>query len=574
MTAPSKKPILLRPEQEPEIVERVVAVLGKLQSDTDPELNLFCRYGALVRVLPNESPSAPPGSIEIQTIPKAVVRELIGAAVSLERPGKMEFGVLGPPRPASPPDWLVRSVAERGYWAGKIRALEGVTTAPTLRADGSILQTPGYDKATGLLYRPSQAYEPIPELPTTGQVCASVKSLLDVVADFPFEATPDRSAWLALVLSMIARPAVDGCVPLFAVTANIRGSGKSLLVDAASLIAYGHKAARQSFSIDREEQRKLITAVVVAASPCVLFDNLSVRLGGDALDGALTSQLWTDRILGESRSATLPMRTIFTATGNNICFGSDIARRVLPIRLASPEENPEERTDFYHPDLLGYVAGNRARLAVDALTIVRGYIAAGRPEQPGGAFGSFEAWSALIRGALVWAGLDDPLLTRETAKAQDDDSETLSLLVTALDESDTEGSGLTVKQLQRSADTEGASEALLALVGSHCPKGFNARTIGELFKKFRNRAFRGFRIEGKYGHARVMRWRAVRIDVDGGSGWCGGSLSTGTGGISRYEKVIAVETDPPDPPHPPLVGAELPIMASYSEDDFFEESGQ
>ena len=93
---------------------------------------------------------------------------------------------------------------------------------------------------------------------------------------------------------------------------------------------------------------------------------------------------------------------------------------MLPIRLAAMQENPEERTDFEHGNLLAWVAdSNRPRLAIAALTILRAYFVAGRPVQAGGVWGSYESWSALVRGSIVWAGLTDPLKTRETAKADD-----------------------------------------------------------------------------------------------------------------------------------------------------------
>ncbi len=151
-----------------------------------------------------------------------------------------------------------------------------------------------------------------------------------MLSDFPMQDDADRSAWVSMVLSMIGRSCIDGYVPLFAITANIRGAGKSLLVDAATLIAYGRRAARQSFTRDDDEMRKVITSVALAATPSVLFDNVDIQLGGAALDAAITSSTWSDRVLGRSRmTGDLPMRTIWSATGNNMAFGSDVGRRIL-----------------------------------------------------------------------------------------------------------------------------------------------------------------------------------------------------------------------------------------------------
>jgi putative DNA primase/helicase len=51
-----------------------------------------------------------------------------------------------------PRDLAEGYLARTGQW--HLRPLTGVTNAPTLRADGSLLDQPGYDRATGLLYVP------------------------------------------------------------------------------------------------------------------------------------------------------------------------------------------------------------------------------------------------------------------------------------------------------------------------------------------------------------------------------------------------------------------------------------
>ena len=62
-------------------------------------------------------------------------------------------------------------------------------------------------------------------------------------------------------------------------------------------------------------------------------------------------------------TAAIPAKAIWIATGNNLQFQADTARRTLRIRLESREENPEERTGFKHPDLLPWVRRERGRLA-------------------------------------------------------------------------------------------------------------------------------------------------------------------------------------------------------------------
>jgi len=55
--------------------------------------------------------------------------------------------------------------------------------------------------------------------------------VLALLADFPFAAPREvsESAWLAAALTIVARSAIDGPVPLTLIDAREKGSGKTLL---------------------------------------------------------------------------------------------------------------------------------------------------------------------------------------------------------------------------------------------------------------------------------------------------------------------------------------------------------
>src|SRR5262249_29720320 len=143
-----------------------------------------------------------------------------------------------------------------------------------------------------------------------------------------------------------------------------------------------------------------------------LFDNIEGRFGNATLDAALTGVSWEDRILGGNRMMKCPLFMTWYATGNNVAVGADTARRLCHIPLESSEERPQMRPAVARRDLLGYVAGQRQQLLAAALTILRAYCVAGRPDQNLTAWGSFDGWSRLVRSAVVWAGLPDPAQTR------------------------------------------------------------------------------------------------------------------------------------------------------------------
>lgn len=518
------------------ICDTVTKHLGQLgwASDWIPErkrerLKLYQRGGLLVHVVREEidtqaagGVALPAGSVRIKPLPIGQLPLRVADACQLmserEKDGEIERIAAPPPR------WLIDGIFTRGDYGRDVRRLEAIITAPTLRADGTILQAAGFDDATGLLHIPGDSFPAVPDKPTREEASRAAAELLEVVRDFEFVHEADKSAWLAFVLSMIGRQAIAGCVPLFGITATTRGSGKSLLADSASLIAFGRPAARKPFSGEDDEQRKAITATALEALPAVLLDNVDRVLGGASLDAALTAQTWSDRVLGSSRTTgDLPLRTVWSATGNNLRFGSDLARRVLPIRLAATVENPEERTDFAHADLLGWVRENRPRLAVAALTILRAYFVAGSPQQQGGAWGSFDAWSALIRGSLVWAGLADPLTTRETAKADDTSGAVVRGLVGGLLEIDEHGDGMTVREIVNELNAAGNEERFPTLRETVAEiatsrGAMDHKRLGYALRKYRGRICNGFRLSGTPGHGGVLKWSAERLDDCGGDG--------------------------------------------------------
>src|SRR5262249_19791240 len=137
------------------------------------------------------------------------------------------------------------------------------------------------------------------------------------------------------------------------------------------------------------------------------------------------------------------------ATGNNVELRGDIPRRVVPCRLETAEEHPEERTGFKYPNLLEHVGAERPRLVCAGLTILRAYFAAGRPRQELTTFGSYESWSDVIRAPVAWALGLDPLATRERMRGTDARRAALVGLVQGWAELPGGKTGLTVAEALR-----------------------------------------------------------------------------------------------------------------------------
>jgi hypothetical protein len=404
--------------------------------------------------------------------------------------------------------------------------------------NGSVVAEPGYDPATGTLYVSGARFPAFPPNPTREQAVQEADELLNVVVDFPFASGAHRAAWLSIVLTLVGRSAMSGCVPLALIDANTRGSGKTLLAEVAGLIATGQTLPRMAPVREDEEQRKRITTIALNGDLAVLLDNVAGTLGSPALDAALTSAEWSDRLLGGNTSVRVVLRTIWLATGNNVSLAGDLARRTLHVRLESSEENPEARTKFRHANLLSFVRQHRPRLFVAALTVLRAYFAAGRPDQHLKPWGSFEEWTRLVRGAIVWVGLPDPAETRvELANAADRDRDVLERLLTGLEAVGLAEQSMTAGELLRAmASADPAYTTLRDAVAEGCgttiDKLPDARRFGALLRKYRGRVLAGRALEHGTKTAGGRPWRLLTATPSGSD--------SGDSGDDRWRSLVTV----------------------------------
>jgi len=199
------------------------------------------------------------------------------------------------------------------------------------------------------------------------------------------------------------------------IDANEIGSGKTLLCDVISAIVRGRKFSRRTVPEESAEWKKALLGIAIAADPVVLNDNVKRMITSDAFEAVLTGEGFKERILGRNEEMELPIRTVFFVTANNATMSADLVRRSLHVRIEAGE-NPASRTGFKYPDLVAHAEQNRARYLSALVTILRAYVVAGRPPVKLRPMGSFEAWSAVVRAALVWAGECDPAETQDALR--------------------------------------------------------------------------------------------------------------------------------------------------------------
>lgn len=417
------------------------------------------------------------------------------------------------------PKKLAEALVKRGSWE-HIKPLRAVTTFPILDATGHLRLSPGYDEKTQTFYAGNVEVN-VPEAPTREDAKKAVAALLDIVCDFPFVDEAHKSAWLAALLSPLCRFMHDGNIPLVLVQANDRRVGKSKLAGLISLIVTGQPAAIMVHS-QGDEERKRIGTVLLAGYPVVLIDNVENQFGtGGSMNALVTSRIWVDRKLGKMAILRAENNATWIVNGKNITLAPDMAQRCLHIRLQCNEEKPELRSEFKHKDLEGMALARRGELLGAALTVLKAYVVEGMPSQALPAWGSFESWSTLIRGALVWAGMRDPALTRQELEEEADSELPFEIgLVEGLDEAQrslNEFTGLRAVDVHRHLERDpSVCPTLRETLQPFAPRGQalpSAVKLGHLLGKVKRKVRNGKMIEPVPGAKKKdpMLWKVVSV---------------------------------------------------------------
>ncbi|MGH1349039.1 MAG: bifunctional DNA primase/polymerase [Nannocystales bacterium] len=321
--------------------------------------------------------------------------------------------------PALPPREFVARLASVLALDERIPELRGTWSGPLLHADGSVRTEAGYDSDTKLW---CEGFAGGPETGTTHEeAVAAAQRILGFVHAGQWQGPEDVGAFLAHVLTVAARPMIEGSVPAFVYSASATGAGKTTLARMAGLLGGGcSDYTEPSVNDDAELARRLDEH---AHRPAVVLDNLRGVFRTALLEGAVTGGTLPVRRLYIGPVVVL-WRAVLAITSNGAEIGRDWVRRSLPVRLA-PAKLDTKR------DLLEEAEGD-LQLRADAVTIVRAWLLSG--EEPACAsLASFAEWSRVVAGAVAWVGGGDIVTTsraaaEELAATDEDDSGILDVI--------------------------------------------------------------------------------------------------------------------------------------------------
>ena len=367
---------------------------------------LFERSGSMARISHDED-----GVPFVEVVTENACRgflERAAAYMSVDKEGS-EI-----PSPA-PPLNIVRDFMSLPNWDfmglpyRRLPGLLNVTEVPILRSDGSILTKPGYDQDSRLYYEPAAGLmmPAVPNKPNDEELHAAASLIQEPLNDFPFDSEASKTNALALLLTPVCRPMIDGLAPLCLLDKPQPGTGASLLADVVAVIGTGRQAAMMAPPRSDEECEKRIGSFLLSGQSILIIDNVEGYLYFASLAMLLTDPTFQTRILGQTKIVRLPNRGTYVVTGNNIKLGGDMARRCYLSRMDAHEARPwmRDAESFKYTHLIKWVKENRGQLLGAILTMARAWVEAKRPVPKGlPTIGGFEEWANTIGGILAHAG--------------------------------------------------------------------------------------------------------------------------------------------------------------------------
>lgn len=304
--------------------------------------------------------------------------------------------------------------------------LAALTRFPTFGEDGSLQTEPGYSTTTQTFYAPPVGMD-IPAVGGWGSEgarqrdVAKARRLLveELLADFPFDgwnrdrimdAFHGRSGErlpaslmnaLAILVTPFVRAMIAGPVPLSLVSKPQAGTGATYLVELVQMLVSGTPNARAPLSASEEERRKALFTCVKAGEAVALYDNQKGTLDSPVLASVLTGNTLTDRVLGRSEERSLPIRSIFAMTANNLILSEELQRRINLVRMDAKTADPKNRDGWRHPSLHAWAEVNRGELLWAILTLVQNWIHRGcQGPNHCPAVASYGGWCFVIGGVL------------------------------------------------------------------------------------------------------------------------------------------------------------------------------
>ena len=303
------------------------------------------------------------------------------------------------------PDHLVAACYNHQDFGSVFPTVSRVTSAPLFMDDGTILSGAGYVPELNIYQLPGI------ELTLFDDLGKALEVLQEPFKDFEFKDEVSRANTWAYFFTILMQPFIRDNVPFFNFTGTTPGTGKGMLCRTLHRIVEGCDPEtircpdNKALNFDDALDRKLNSALLGGA-PVYRIDNVRT---GSVIDSDLLAIIATEdhvkvKVLYETTEKSVFVNSMFVFTGNNIFVSDDLRRRTQHIILQTDDPNPETRE--FDIDIKSYVLDNRQELLSAAVSILKEWDKAKRP-QCEQIKGSFQAWVSMIGGIIEFAGLGE-----------------------------------------------------------------------------------------------------------------------------------------------------------------------
>ncbi len=212
--------------------KRHEAADGGMAALANAGVPFYVRDRTLVRVCRTKAKASDGSNVlipAVETVPLPILARALGQSARWEKFNhKNELVRIDPPKE------VVEQIAGMiNEWP--FPPLYGIISTPTMRPDGTLLLTEGYDPATGYVLFAPPPMPPIPDAPTKQDALDALATLNELFTEFPFASDACRSVAMSMLMTPVLRSALTPAVPLHIITAPEAGSGKSYLQDMSPL---------------------------------------------------------------------------------------------------------------------------------------------------------------------------------------------------------------------------------------------------------------------------------------------------------------------------------------------------
>ena len=266
--------------------------------------------------------------------------------------------------------------------------------------------------------------------------------LAETLKDYPWADPRSMSAHVAAMLSPFIRLLLPAGAKrtMIVYNGNHPGTGKSTLARMALYPVYGDAVAH---GVDRnpDELRKILDTAALERKPYLFIDDMG-DIRSKELNAFVTSNSWSARVLGHSRTEEAPIEAQVVITGNQLDIGAELERRALVVDLFLASDSMSRRFELQISD--EWLMGNEVRSKFLAFlwSVVRHWRDSGFQIAEDAYRPSFEAYSKFVGSILSAGGFEGPFAPRECKMGGDDEGAAIQALLRAaagkVDDSETE----------------------------------------------------------------------------------------------------------------------------------------